>query len=49
MFLFCSFLMSTRKLLGLWVVLSLLFKEISKNGTRGHGCMFASAKGKQQK
>ena len=34
----------------LWVVLSaLFFKEIWKNGTRGHGHMFASAKGKQQK
>ena len=34
----------------LWVVLSsLFFKEIWKNGTRGHGCMFARAKGKQQK
>ena len=34
----------------LWVVLSaLLFKEIWKNGTGGHGHMFASAKGKQQK
>ena len=34
----------------LWVVFStLFFKEISKNGTRGHGRMFASAKGKQQK
>ena len=34
----------------LWVVLSsLFFKEIWKNGTRGHGRMFASAKGKQQK
>ena len=33
-----------------WVILSsLFFKEISKNGTRGHGRMFASAKGKQQK
>ena len=33
----------------LWVVLSsLFFKEIWKNGTRGHGHMFASAKGKQQ-
>ena len=32
----------------LWVVLSsLFFKEISKNGTRGHGRMFARAKGKQ--
>ena len=32
----------------LWVVLSsLFFKEISKNGTRGRGCMFARAKGKQ--
>ena len=32
------------------VVLSSLFsKEIWKNGTRGHGRMFASAKGKQQK
>ena len=31
----------------LWVVLSsLFFKEISK-GTRGHGRMFARAKGKQ--
>ena len=25
------------------------FKEIWKNGTRGHGRMFASAKGKKQK
>ena len=34
----------------LWVVLSsLFFKEIWKNETRGHGRMFASAKGKQQK
>ena len=34
----------------LWVVFSSLFlKEISKNGRRGHGHMFASAKGKQQK
>ena len=34
----------------LWVVFGLLvFREISKNGTRGHGLMFASAKGKQQK
>ena len=34
----------------LWVVLSsLFFKEIWKNGTRGHGHMFACAKGKQQK
>ena len=34
----------------LWVVLSaLFFKEIWKNGTGGHGHMFASAKGKQQK
>ena len=34
----------------LWVVLSLLFfKEIWKNVTRGHGCMFARNKGKQQK
>ena len=34
----------------LWVVLSaLLSKEIGKNGTRGHGHMFASAGGKQQK
>ena len=37
-----------RKLL--WVILSsLFFKEIWKNGTRGHGRMFASAKGKQEK
>ena len=37
-----------RKLL--WMILSsLFFKEIWKNGTRGHGRMFASAKGKQQK
>ena len=36
----------TRKVL--WVVLSsLLFKEIWKNGTRGHGRMFARAKGKR--
>ena len=27
----------------------LFFKEISKNGTRGRGCMFARAKGKQKK
>ena len=34
----------------LWVVFSSLYlKEISKNGTRGHGRMFASASGKQQK
>ena len=34
----------------LWVVFSsLFFKEISKNGKKGHGRMFASAKGKQQK
>ena len=34
----------------LWVVLSsLFFKEIWKNGTRGHWCIFASAKGKQRK
>ena len=34
----------------LWVGLSsLFFKEIWKNGRRGHGSMFASAKGKQQK
>ena len=35
----------------LWVALrSLLLKEIiSKNGTRGHGCMFLNAKGKQQR
>ena len=34
----------------LWVVLSSpLFKEIWKIGERGHGRMFASAKGKQQK
>ena len=34
----------------LWVILSsLFFKEIWKNGTWGHGSMFASAKGKQQK
>ena len=33
----------------LWVVLSsLFFKEIWENGTRGHGRMFASARGKQQ-
>ena len=33
----------------LWVVLSaLFFKEIWKNGTEGHGHMFASAKGKKQ-
>ena len=37
---------SCRKVL--WVVLnSLFFKEISNNGKRGHGRMFASAKGKQ--
>ena len=28
---------------------SLLFKETWKNGTRGHGRMFATAKGKQQR
>ena len=28
---------------------AVLFKEISKNGTRGHGYMFASAKRKQEK
>ena len=34
----------------LWVVFSsLFFKEICQNGLRGHGRMFASAKGKQQK
>ena len=34
----------------LWVVLSaLLFKEIGKKGTGGHGQVFTSAKGKQQK
>ena len=34
----------------LWVVFrSLVFKEISKNGMRGHGHIFVSAKGKQQK
>lgn len=34
----------------LWVVLSsLFFKEILNNGERGHGRMFVSAKGKQQK
>ena len=34
----------------LWVVLSSMFvKEIWKNGTRGHGRMFANAKGKPQK
>ena len=34
----------------LWVVFSsLFFKEISKNGKKFHGRMFASAKGKQQK
>ena len=33
----------------LWVVLSsLFFKEICKNGTRGHGHMFTIAKGKKQ-
>ena len=33
----------------LWVVFgSLVFKEISRNGTRGHGRMFGRAKGKQQ-
>ena len=33
----------------LWVVLSsVFFKEIWNNGTRGHGCMFARAKGKKQ-
>ena len=35
---------------GLCVVLSsLFFEEIWKNGTRGHGRLFASTKGKQQK
>ena len=34
----------------LWVILSsLFFKEISKNGTRSRGRMFASGKEKQQK
>ena len=34
----------------LWVVLSsLFFKKIWKNGMRGHGCVFANTKGKQQK
>ena len=34
----------------LWVGFrSLVFKEISKNGSRGQEYMFASAKGKQQK
>ena len=34
----------------LWVVLSsLFFKEILNNGERGHGRMFVSAKGEQQK
>ena len=34
----------------LWVVLNSLFsKEVWKNDTRGHGCMFAGAKRKQQK
>ena len=34
----------------LWVALrALFFKEIWKNGTGGHGHMFASTKGKQQK
>ena len=34
----------------LWVVFSsLFFKEISKNGKKFHGRMFAIAKGKQQK
>ena len=34
----------------LWIVLSSpFFKEIWKNGTGGHGQMFASAKGKQPK
>ena len=38
----------TRKVL--WVVVSsLFFKEIWKNGTRVHGHVFASVKGKQQK
>ena len=38
----------SRKLL--WVVFSsLFFKEIWKNGTKGHGLIFVSAKGKQQK
>ena len=31
------------------VLYSLSFKEIWKNGTRGHGRMFVSAKGRQQK
>ena len=35
---------------GFWMVLSSLFlNEIRKNGTRGHGHMFTSAKGKPQK
>ena len=34
----------------LWVVLSLLFfKDFERIGTKGHGNVFASAKGKQQK
>ena len=34
----------------LWVALrALFFKEIWKNGTGGHGHIFASTKGKQQK
>ena len=34
----------------LWMVFcSLFFKELSKNGTRGHERVFANAKGKQQK
>ena len=44
----CTRQSQSRKVL--WVVLSsLFFKEIWKNGTRGHGRMFARAKGKQQK
>ena len=31
------------------VLSSLFFEEISKNGKRGHGRLFVSAKGKQQK
>ena len=32
-----------------WLLIYCRFQEIRKNGTRGHGLMFTSAKGKQQK
>ena len=59
-FAFNSYTAISRKVVGkkctrqsrkvLWVVLSLLFfKEIWKNGTRGHGHKFASAKEKNNK